>query len=270
VEAGSAVNKTGSVLFKADSGIDEAEEAFNNALFEAIVPNTLNEDGTIGLHVDGRIAIRLRDYTGIQFETLWAELHPEHSSEEVTLEWLPVDEGDSRDIWVLVQPNETWYLGDLLTIAAGGANRDGTDVQSGTFTVQVESGDDFTTRETDDSPTPIDQPDYNEINQGIGHDATLTIATDVPQIGDIESTTAYRIKPDNVFDNPQRVWLPIPSGAGVDDITLIYYKGNEPNQGWHNAEDVEGFLTEDEPILLDGYYGFIVHHAGIVRLQIGL
>ncbi len=43
----------------------------------------------------------------------------------------------------------------------------------------------------------------------------------------------------------------------------MYYKNNEPNGGWHGATDIQGFLAEKEPIILNGYFGVIVNHAGI-------
>ena len=63
-----------------------------------------------------------------------------------------------------------------------------------------------------------------------------------------------------------RVWIPIESGVSTDNITLMYYKGNEPNQGWHNALDIAGFLADNEPLVLNGYLGVIVNHAGIVTV----
>ena len=63
-----------------------------------------------------------------------------------------------------------------------------------------------------------------------------------------------------------RVWIPIESGVSTDNITLMYYKGNEPNQGWHNAEDIEGFLADAEPVIVNGYLGVVVNHAGVVAV----
>jgi hypothetical protein len=227
----------------------------------------MNSDGTIALHLDGRIAIRLRDYTGLQFETLWAELHPEHSPEEITMHWLPANAKDDRDIWILIQPTDTWLLGDVLTLAAGGSNNEREDVSTQDFTIQVEDVD--RSNSIDGAPVSIEivQPDYDEADLGIGHDATLSIATKVSTIDEHGTMTAYRIQPDHVFTSPQRVWISIPDGMEFGDLAVMYYKGTDPNRGWHNATDIEGFLADNAPIILDGYYGVVVNHAGVIALS---
>jgi len=247
-----------------DADSDEAERAFNAAVFEAIVPNATNADGDIMVLADGRLALRLRDYTGLEFETLWAELHPQHDTEEVSFDWEPVAEGDDRDIWVFFSPTDTWYLNDLLVIAAGGANADGAEVLSNVHAVQVETQTDYDARTSESPADSIAQPDYAETDEAIGNKVSLTIAVGVPQFDDL--TIAYRIQPDQVFDTPQRIWLPVGSGVSTDNITLMYYKGNEPNQGWHNAQDVAGFLADTEPVVVNGYLGVVVNHAGVVAV----
>jgi len=46
-------------------------------------------------------------------------------------------------------------------------------------------------------------------------------------IGDGGVGASYRIQPNQVFDAPQRIWLPIPDGVDAAALTLMYCKGNE-------------------------------------------
>jgi hypothetical protein len=259
---------------------NEDEIAFNSAIYEGIIPNTMNADGTIALHLDGRIAIRLRDYTGLQFETLWAGLHPEHSPDEITLHWLPANASSAdntdetlRDIWVLIDPTKTWFLGDLLTIAAGGITADGADVATMRHRITVETTTQYIDRRTPmQSPLIFSRPSNENRKAGIGRDAILKLVWELPSPDEDTPKLIYRILPNEVFDTPQRIWIPVASSTRLDDLKLQYYKQNEPDQGWHNAEDIEGFLGEPEPVsftdaLGNHWLGVVVKHAGLVALS---
>jgi hypothetical protein len=49
---------------------------------------------------------------------------------------------------------------------------------------------------------------------------------------------------------------------------LLYYKSTDPNPGWHDAADIAGFLSDADAVVLDGYYGVVVNHSGIVALSV--
>jgi hypothetical protein len=53
----------------------------------------------------------------------------------------------------------------------------------------------------------------------------------------------------------------------ANNLKVMYYKGSEPNQGWHEADSIAGFLTNAEPIILGGYFGVVVNHAGVVAIS---
>lgn len=263
------------VLYETDSVVPDAsteasavESEFNAAIFEAIVPLQRDAEGNRIARADGVLAVRLRDYTGLQVETLWAELHPEHATGDVIFDWIPVNEDDDRDIWVIFSPKNTWYLEDLLTVLAGGANGAGTEILSDVQFVQVESLDDIAYRESSGADNrAIAQPQIDEPEEGVANRPTLILAPNLPGInGSSEAVTGYRISPDEIFRTPQRVWLPIEAGMRVEDVVLMYYKENEPNTGWHRADEIDGFLSDAEPVIVDGYYGTVVNHAGVIAL----
>ena len=87
-----------------------------------------------------------------------------------------------------------------------------------------------------------------------------------------EDQSAIHIGPERVYDTPQRVWLPLPEGAAPGSVQLYYYRGSGPAIGWYPAENVEGWLVPGSYLNLEvdgaGYLGFLVRHAGIVRLGI--
>jgi hypothetical protein len=74
--------------------------------------------------------------------------------------------------------------------------------------------------------------------------------------------SAYQIGPDQLYEKPQRIWLP----AGPD--AELYY-GREDH--WYPAEDVEGWLMPDSllSIELNGtrYLGILVRHGGTVYVS---
>ena len=75
-----------------------------------------------------------------------------------------------------------------------------------------------------------------------------------------------------VLDTPQRVWLPMPEGVAPGSAQLYYYRGSGSDRGWYPAENVEGWLVPGSYLNLDAggvtYLGFLVRHAGVVRLGI--
>jgi hypothetical protein len=79
-----------------------------------------------------------------------------------------------------------------------------------------------------------------------------------------------------VYEEPQRVWLPIPEGIDPARVRVYYYHATcnaiGDDKGWYPAENVEGWLVPDSYVYTQAegaaYLGFLVRHAGIVQLGV--
>ena len=82
----------------------------------------------------------------------------------------------------------------------------------------------------------------------------------------------FTVGPAQVYEVPQRVWLPIPAGADPSALQLYYYHPNGSGKGWYPAENVEGWLVRDSELFVEihgnTYLGFLVRHAGIVQVGV--
>lgn len=219
---------------------------FNNAVFEAVFPAQVDKSGQRQVRLDGTIAVRLRNFAGLDLQQLWAELKPEYAPDAVDFDWQPaMSDFQAKDVWILFRPADAWFLNDLLEVTVGGETRNGVDVESSDYTVSV-TDKLYGTGETIPQPEEL-------AGQGVTVHA-MTVPTE-----DGDPVTAYKIGPDEVFDQPKLVWLPINSATKV-----MYYKVSAPNDGWHEASDVVGFLG-DTPQSYAGGILLTVSHGGVVR-----
>lgn len=97
----------------------------------------------------------------------------------------------------------------------------------------------------------------------------LLRAPNHPELSDA-SYPIYTIRPEAVYDQPQRVWLPLPDDADPFAIDIYYYHPNGEHRGWYPAEHVLGWLVADSYEILEEsgttYLGFLIRHAAIVQL----
>ncbi len=72
------------------------------------------------------------------------------------------------------------------------------------------------------------------------------------------------------YNEPLRIWLPLPPGLPSNLLNLYYYQPHGPEKGWHPAEDIEGWLVEGSDVRMTvkgtTYLGYLVRHAAIVQL----
>jgi hypothetical protein len=78
--------------------------------------------------------------------------------------------------------------------------------------------------------------------------------------------------PEEVFDTPQLVWLPLPKGTNVAEVDVYYYHNDGDAAGWYPGEEVKGWLAEDSFLHLEAngtsYLGFVARHGALVQLGI--
>ena len=238
-------------------------------VYEPVLPFSLAGEALRAARPDSVLAIRLRSEGEIDPDTLWAP----GPVDGAAVEWMPVQDGDSRDVWVLFRPQETWYLDDVITLTAGAEDAAGESVGPKTYAFQV--------AEDDQGSDAIWQPKYGEdfVADGLDLTAESNDTAVVAPAGDEAGEALaeaiqepFKIGPERVYDVPQRVWLPVPPGVDAGAVGIYYYHATGPDRGWYPAQDVEGWLVADSRLTLDidgtAYLGFLVRHAGIVQLGI--
>jgi len=248
----------------------EVEEA--GTVYEPVMPFTTVEDGLQAAHADSVLAIRLRSEAEIDPESVWGSV-PNYTEDEVATEWQPVVEGDLHDVWVIFRPHETWYLDEVISLTVSAETVSGEPVGPVTFQFRTESEEEYFERVTD-VVEPVWQPQYDEDFDAESTDtAVLTPAgqqpTSTPLSDGLDAPVI--IRPERVYEIPQRVWLPVQEGIETSEVELYYYHPAGDNKGWYPAETVAGWLVPDSYLELDldgtTYLGFLVRHAGIVQLR---
>lgn len=248
--------------------------------YEPVLPFTQTDGGTQAANADSELAIRLRSTSGIDPETISAPI-PGYTEDEASAEWQPVKEGDLDDLWIVLRPQGTWYLDDVITIKVTAENVSGESVNPDAYTFHVESETDYEARIAEPAehlwqPQYGDDFDTDDLDLSAESNDTVKLTTAGEEAGtlppEIGIGTTYVIGPEQAYELPQRVWLPVPIGTDVNTLQLYYHHTNGDDQGWYPAESVEGWLVPDSYryLEIDGttYLGFLVRHAGIVQIGV--
>ena len=254
----------------ADSGFRGNSKAVASGdTYEPVLPvNALNA----GIAPDDTVAIRLRADEPIA--SVWGYVSAT-DFEDTTVEWLPVGLADGNDGWIVYRPNGLWIPGEIVTMIVGGETIGGAFVGPLTAAFVVhEPGSTL----KDMSAAVVKQPSYSDFNgKGLlasGEDANEAGLDAIP-VGTIPEfpgslSGAFRIAPDGPYASPHRVWLPVPDGVSADAVSVYYYQGSAKSGSWYAATNVGGWFVNGSPLVLDlnglTYYGFLVHHGGVVAL----
>jgi len=269
-----ALALAGNEQYASKSGKDESALVADRTTFEPVLPFTQ------AALADSVLAVRLRSGAEIDPASIWAPI-PNYSDDEATVEWRSVDEGDLRDVWVIFLPNETWYLDELISLTVDAMTVSGEPLGPITYEFQVESEKEYYAR-ADEPANAVWQPQYDEDFDADGLDLTaesnetLIVTPADGQAGADPLAEGlqkpYVIGPEQVYDEPQRVWLPVPEGTSPSAVEVYYYHPTGDDKGWYPAENVEGWLVPDSYLSLKledvTYLGFLVRHAGIVQLAV--
>ncbi len=230
----------------ADARVVEAGKAYVPAL-----PAARNEDGTRIARPGSTLAVRLTADDAIDPGTAWGEV-AWAGGVMAAHTFRPVDDAGT-DGWVVYRPESPWPVGAVVTMTAGAQTVTGTPVGPVAFTFEV-TGDPL-------PGTPVAQPAYGK-DQAEGA---------VPRV--LDEGRTYAIAPDELYDAPRRVWLPLPGDLDAGYATIAYYLDEAGLSGWFHAEDVIGWLAEDSLLVLEEdsvtYLGILVRHGGVVRLEDG-
>ena len=248
---------------KTETGTDgtgaETNVLRDGYVFESVIPYTRLDDGKLQAFGKGPLALRLHATSDILTSSLWQDIEALKATlAQVT--WRFAVEGNTADLWVLFRPMDAWGTGDEIRVSTGGNT-----VTSGTVTAPAYT---FVVR-----PDVMANSDFviqgHNPNGDPAQIATViegsSLTTGAP--GGLDKP--YTIGPEQVFDTPQLVWLPLPTGRASQSVQLYYYHPYGENAGWYKAQNVQGWLASgnEDPIVIDGthYIGLRVHHAATVQ-----
>ena len=213
---------------------------------------------------DSVIAVRLSADAPIDPDSVWAVAELEDEVVEST-EWRAVTE---RDGWVALTPGGTWPEGIEFLVEAGGVTMDGEPVTAEEHRFVARSAAEGSSEAAEQpSPGDLDAAGFDSSDSAAriaAFDGPPLLSEEYQPIG-----AAYRIGPDQVFDEPRRAWLPLPEGAGA--ATLFYHHAAKPDLGlWYPAGRVAGWLEAEKTVEAEfggqRYLGVSLRHGGVVQL----
>ena len=233
----------------------------------AVLPADPVNDSVFRAQVDSALCVRLKATETIDPATVWGEVVGQDFRTDA-VRWLPLGDDDG---WVVAEAETAWTPGDLVTITVGARTVTGADLESVTYRFLVAPAA---------VPTaPVPQPAYGAFDtRGLdltkeAHDAAAVSLADREggHPYDFEPVgPCYAIAPPGVFGTPQRVWLPVPAGRDAAGLRVYYHHASGPDWGWHQAEQVDGWLVPGTYLILEwqgtAYLGLVVRHGGLVRL----
>ena len=245
-------------------------------VWEKVLPHPSAEGEEAAVPADATLAIRLRSKEQMDPTTVWADINSS-ATPKGGVQWLPADTEGTRDGWALIKPNGRWMLGDTVTITAGARTYASSVVGPITYTFRIEPAD-TEPPQTNETDNLVWQPAYDDLDTSAFDleregNAFVTVRINnangaPPLAGGIGEP--YVLSPDQVFEVPQRVWLPVPQGEDLGNVTVQYYYAGADKPGWYPAENVEGWLVPDSLVSAEfggvTYVGFLVRHGGTVQL----
>ena len=255
-------------------------------LWERVFPSKMLTEDVRLAEVDSTLAIRLRSDEAIDPDTVYGLVSCRTIETDAAF-WLLIDEDAANDGWVIYEPDTLWMPGDTITMTAGAQTVSGEPVGPVTYDFLVQQEDPEAVAKdgwtsTGGMPSGAGQTIIWQPQAGTDYDGGLDAEnSDLIQVADaLEEAVlpleygvgaAYVLGPDQVFMQPQRVWLPLPEGVLPSEVALYYYyQGEDGEAGWYSADHVEGWVVPDSYLALnvDGvaYLGFVVRHAGTAQL----
>jgi hypothetical protein len=231
-----------------------------------------NAEGIRLVTAEGSLAVRLRTEEPIDISTIWGRV-TSSTFEADAVEWMPAADDADNDIWVLYRPVQAWVPGETIRFEAGAKTTSGTVAGPVSYRFTAETDADALLREEKidgELWQPVAGRDYTAASD-------VTEAASVTQDFEGEYTGAARglgdvqvLGPNQAFETPRRVWLPIP--ADLDPYTCgLYYRHLSGDRvEWIAGETVANWLVADsyEILEIDGvsWLGFDVRHGAVVQL----
>ena len=253
----------------ADSGDDTDDAAsipiiLDRLIYEPVLPYTRVDDTAYAATFDARLSLRLRADDAIDIQSLWGEITG-YGTKISDITWMRADGDATGDLWINYDAQDGWPFDDLIEALSGAVTLSGDPVVSDYAQFMIESETEAAISDTE-SEEIVWQP-------AAGDDTgRVTLIAGAPGHPELDSAPGpiYTIRPESVYDEPQRVWLPLPHGADPDTVGIYYYHPNGEERGWYPAENVLGWLVPNSALTLDldgvRYLGLLVRYAAIIHI----
>ena len=148
-----------------------------------------------------------------------------------------VSDSDAGDIWVIMTPDTD--IEASVTVSAQGLSSTGSVIGSGLHSFASAQGSE------------------SAIVPALPHGGL-----DTPMV----------IVPQQVYSEPQRIYLPVADNTDLETLSLYYYhtSENEDGQGWYPSVNVIGWTVENSTELIEDngqlYYTILINHGAIIQL----
>ncbi len=249
-----------------DSGFARIERIF----CQWVLPGSQTKDGAQVVTPESILMVRVRSDEPIALNSVSGIIRAESPLDEIGVGIIPVVEGDDSDLWVTYTPVlAPWLVDDTITFTVAARTVSGRLIEPVTHEFTVIDG---IQQAAESLLIPVAQPGYGDLTDESGGMATVSagsVVGDLPPL-DVGVGDVFTLGPDQAFDTPQRVWLPIPAGASQDGLTVYYYYQDGPASDWVPGQLMEGWLVPDSEMILEFegvvHYGLLVHHGAVVQL----
>jgi len=233
----------------------------------AVLPDDPVNDAVMWATPGAALCVRLKAAEAIDPTSVWGAVAG-HGFTTDAVQWRPLGDDDG---WVVAVPDTAWAPGDVLSMTVGARSRAGAALGPITYGFLVASPD------ADAGPPPQPWPDALPVAApGPAGETGGMLA--IPLEGEDERAAldfeplgpGCAILPQEAFEAPRRVWLPLAPGRDATGARVYYYQASGPDHGWHEAGRVDGWLVSDSYTKLEWrgttYLGLTVRHGGVVRL----
>jgi hypothetical protein len=265
------VNSCGEGEFSASDqgyrGLPGTKDALRTT-YAKVLPGATSDQTPLPIEADSSLFIRVRSDAGVDPQTVWGVVRSATVNSSV-VEWWPIDAANSTDGWVVYRNHAPWQAGEQVSFSAGASAASGEMLAPITYTFEVqESNAALVQPMWQPGPGDYDATQLDPSQQGNQWVRVYSIPiASTPGTGAFVGDT-FQIGPDQVFEKPQRVWLPVPTGLDPGNLQLKYYSGE--SAGWYPADSVEGWLVPDSYLQVEingtQYLGFLVNHGGMAGL----
>ncbi len=258
-----------------ESGFSASDNGYRGAapskVVEKVLPNLVSSDGRLAAQPDAVLSIRIMgEDEPVDESSVWGECDSPEGGE---IQWLSMGNASVSDGWVLCKPLKAWTDGTLVTLKAGAKTVSGKEIGPFTYDFVIEASAEKQTL------AEVPQPTVHDLAaNGIESPAAVP-ETQILQISDpsVEAEPPdnaiggpLMLAPAGVFDAPQWVWLPLPSGVSADRIGVLYYCSGDGTPRWFPADNVTGWMVPGSiAILRSGsttYFGFQVRYGATIQL----
>jgi hypothetical protein len=213
------------------------------------LPGTVVDIVTRAAGPEDSLYIRVTSPEG-DIQSVWGEVvAPDRKDDAV--KWVGVDPDSAADGWVAYDPETPWTVGDRVDFTVNAETSTGLTLGPLRFTYAIVASD------------------KGAAAAGEGVHLMPYTAEDVTVL-DGGAGIPYALAPEQAFESPERIWLPVPEGVDPATLTVYYHVADGVTHGWYAADTVQGWMVPGSLQIHEeddgAWIGLSVTHGGVVQL----